>query len=94
MLATVKPMAIKLPQQERERLQKLGEAKKRSAHWLAKEAISQYLEREEIAERFRQESVARWEEYCHTGRSAPNNAVMKWLESWGTDNELEAPKCG
>jgi len=93
MLATVKPMAIKLPQQERERLQKLGEAKKRSAHWLAKEAISQYLEREEAAERFNQETIAQWEEYCHTGKSVPHDKVMKWLESWGTDNELEAPKC-
>lgn len=93
MQTTVKPMAIKLPQQERERLLKLGEAKKRSAHWLAKEAITQYLQREEIAERFRLESVARWEEYCHTGRSVPNEEVMKWLESWGSDNELEAPKC-
>jgi predicted transcriptional regulator len=94
MQADVKPMAVKLLQQDRERLQKLGEVKKRSAHWLAKEAISQYLDREEAAEKFRQESVARWEEYCHTGKSVPHDAVMKWLESWGSENELEAPKCG
>lgn len=94
MQSQTKPMAIKLPQTDRERLQKLGEAKKRSAHWLAKEAISQYLDREEAAELFNQETVARWEEYCRTGKSVPNDAVMLWLESWGTDNELEAPRCG
>lgn len=94
MQSNTKPMAIKLPQQERERLQKLGEAKKRSAHWLAKEAISQYLDREEAAERFKQESLDRWEEYCHTGKSVPHDVVMRWIESWGTENELEAPKCG
>lgn len=88
-----KPMAIKLPLEDRERLQKLGEAKKRSAHWLAKEAITQYLDREEAAERFNQETVAQWEEYCRTGKSVPHDKVMKWLESWGTDNELEAPRC-
>ena len=88
----VKPMAIKLPQQDRDRLQQLGATKKRSAHWLAKEAISQYLEREESAETFKQQSIARWEEYCHTGKSVPHDAVMQWLESWGTENELEAPK--
>ena len=93
MQTTVKPMAIKLPQQERERLQRLGDAKKRSPHWLAKEAITQYLDREEAAEQFRQETVARWEEFCHTGKSIPHDAVMKWLESWGTDNELEPPRC-
>jgi predicted transcriptional regulator len=94
MQAQVKPMAIKLPQQDRDRLQQLGVAKKRSAHWLAKEAITQFLDREEAAERFKQESVARWEEYCVTGKSAPHDAVMNWLDSWGTDNEVEAPKCG
>lgn len=93
MQTQVKPMAIKLPQQDRDRLQQLGVTKKRSAHWLAKEAISQYLEREEAAEQFNQETVAQWEEYCRTGKSVPHDKVMKWLESWGTDNELEAPKC-
>lgn len=89
-----KPMAIKLPQQDRARLQKLGEARKRSAHWLAKEAISQFLDREEAAERFRLEAVARWEEYCRTGRAVAHDDVMNWLESWGTGHEGEAPKCG
>lgn len=93
MQTQVKPMAVKLPQQYRERLQKLGITKKRSAHWLAKEAISQFLDREEAAERFKQESVSRWEDYCRTGKSIPHDAVMKWLESWGSKNELEAPKC-
>jgi predicted transcriptional regulator len=94
MQSQVKPMAIKLPQQDRDRLQQLGVTKKRSAHWLAKEAITQYLDREEAAEQFKQESVARWEEYCHTGKSVPHDTVTRWLDSWGTENELEAPKCG
>jgi predicted transcriptional regulator len=93
MQTPVKPMAIKLPQQDRDRLQQLGVTKKRSAHWLAKEAITQYLDREEATEQFKQESVERWEEYCRTGKSVPHDAVMRWLDSWGTENELEAPKC-
>jgi len=94
MQAQVKPIAIKLPQQDRDRLLQLGEARKRSVHWLAKEAITQFLDREEAVENFKRESVARWEEYCHTGTSVPHDTVMQWLESWGTENELEAPKCG
>lgn len=93
MQTQARPMAIKLPETDRERLKRLGEAKKRTAHWLAREAISQYLEREEAAEQFKQDTVARWDEFCQTGRSAPNNDVMKWLDSWGTDKELKAPKC-
>ena len=94
MTTQVKPMAIKLTASERERLGKLAEAKKRAAHWLAKEAIGQYLEREEAAERFRRETLERWEEFCQTGRSVPHDAVMEWLESWGDENEAEGPKCG
>lgn len=92
MQSHVKPMAIKLPDSDKERLKRLGEARKRTPHWLAREAISQYLDREEAAERFRQESVARWEAFSHDGKTISNDSVMTWLDSWGTDKELEAPK--
>lgn len=91
MQSQIKPMAVKLSHLERERLNKLGERKNRSAHWLAKEAISQYLDREESAERFRQETMDRWEEYLITGKAVADAAVQEWLDSWGTDNERETP---
>ena len=69
------------------RLKKLAEKKKRSSHWLAKEAISQYLDREEAAERFKQETIDRWEKYRTTGKTVANDAVMAWLDSWGTNDE-------
>jgi predicted transcriptional regulator len=79
------PIAVKLPENERERLGRLAETKKRSPHWLAKEAISQYLDREEAVERFEQETVARWEEYRQTGKTVSNDVVMDWLDSWTTN---------
>lgn len=88
-----KPMAIKLLDCDRERLSRLGELKKRTPHWLAVEAISQFLEREEAAETFRQESLAAWDEYCSTGLVVPNEQVMVWLDAWGTDTEHETPAC-
>ncbi len=92
MQAQLKPMAIKITDADRERLKRLGDVKKRTAHWLAKEAISQYLEREEASELFKQETVARWEEFNQTGRSISDKAVKEWLDSWGTDKELKSPK--
>jgi len=92
MQTQARPMAIKLPETDRERLKRLGEAKKRTAHWLAREAISQYLEREEAAEKFKKDTVVRWEEFSQTGRSISDKAVKEWLDSWGTDKELKAPK--
>ena len=91
MQSQVKPMAVKLSLMERERLNKLGEKKKRSAHWLAKEAISQYLDREESTERFKQETTDRWEEYLVTGKTEADDSVQAWLDSWGTENEYETP---
>ena len=85
------PIAVKLPENERERLGRLAEIKKRSPHWLAKEAISQYLDREEAVEHFKQETVARWEEYCQTGKTVSNDVVMDWLDSWGTNEESKPP---
>ena len=87
----LKPMGIKLPLEERERLKKLAEKRNRSAHWLAKEAISQYLDREEETEHFKQETIERWEGYCISGITVPNDAVMEWLDSWGTDKDHEGP---
>ena len=91
MQTATKSMAVKLPEHDRERLNTLGKVKKRTPHWLAKEAINQYLDREEKAEQFRQETMDRWEEFCRTGQSVPNEAVMAWLESWGSESEHEAP---
>ncbi len=87
----LKPIAIKLPENDRERLSRHAEAKKRSPHWLAKEAISQYLDREEAVEHFKQETIARWEEYRQTGKTVSNDVVMTWLDSWGTNEESEPP---
>ena len=87
----LKPIAIKLPENDRERLSRLAEAKKRSPHWLAKEAISQYLDREEAVAHFKQETIARWEEYRQTGKTVSNDVVMTWLDSWGTNEESEPP---
>ncbi|NJC39932.1 putative transcriptional regulator [Brevundimonas alba] len=28
------------------------------------------------------------------GRFVTHEAVVRWLKSWGTDNELPPPKCG
>ena len=73
-------------------VQNLAEAKKRSAHWLMREAITQYVERESKRESFRKDAVRAWEEYRDTGLHVTEE-VQEWLETWGTDNEEDAPQC-
>jgi predicted transcriptional regulator len=87
------PMAVKLDQETRDRLIKLAEAKRRSPHWLMKEAVREYVEKEERAEKLRHETLDRWETYKTGGGQASNEAMSAWLDTWGHEGETERPSC-
>ncbi|WP_341753881.1 ribbon-helix-helix domain-containing protein [Candidatus Tisiphia endosymbiont of Dioctria rufipes] len=50
-------VSVKLVPQIKKRLQVLGKIKQRSAHWLMKEAITNYLKSEEHEEQLKQETI-------------------------------------
>jgi predicted transcriptional regulator len=85
------PIAVKLDPETKERLKRLAEAKKRSPHWLMKEALREYVEKEERAEKLRQETIERWDAYKTSGEHVSNEAVMAWLDTWGREDEAERP---
>ncbi len=87
------PKVVKLDPEIRDRLERLGEAKHRSTHWLMKEAINRYLEQEEYNEQLNRETLARWQE-AEQGKVVSHQAVGKWLDTWGTDEESDRPPCG
>ncbi|TDP80840.1 putative transcriptional regulator [Aquabacterium commune] len=91
--AVIRPVAIKIGADIKERVKRLAEARQRTPHWLMREAICQYVEREEKREAFRQDTLKAWEAYRATGLHATAQEVDGWLASWGTDNELPAPAC-
>ena len=86
-------VAVKIDNQIKERLKNLAQSKQRSAHWLMREAITQYVEREDKRESFRKAAIRSWEEYQDTGLHVTGTEVQDWLNTWGTDNEEDAPKC-
>nr|WP_256221764.1 CopG family transcriptional regulator [Variovorax sp. OK605] len=71
----------------------MAEARHRAPHWLMREAIAQYVEREEKRQEMHQQAVAAWEEFQRKGLHATGEEVQAWLTSWGMDNELPAPEC-
>lgn len=85
-------MGVKLDEQTRERLKRLGELKRRTPHWIMREAILTYLDREEQKEQEKQEDFERWRRYKSTGRHASHETVEAWLETWGTEEETECPR--
>lgn len=92
-VAAVRPVAVKLGQDVRDRIKRLAETRQRTTHWLMREAIQQYVEREEKREAYRQDAIRAWNEYHATGLHVTEEEVMAWVESWGTENELPPPVC-
>lgn len=85
--------SIKLDDELKCRVQHLAEIRRRSAHWIMREAIAQYVEREEKREALNRDTLKAWEEFQASGVHATTEEVDRWLASWGTDNELPAPVC-
>lgn len=83
--------AVKLDEETYGRLKALGVARKRTPHWLMKEAIRQFLEREEEAEHIRRDTLERWSRYESTGQTISHEVIEDWLETWGTDKEGKCP---
>ena len=85
--------SVKLDISVKDRLQRLAEIRDRKPHWLMKEAIEQYLEREEKRQAFRQDAIAAWEEYQSNSKHLISDAVVDWLDTWGNDDETSSPEC-
>lgn len=90
---TTRAIAVKIDQETRDRIKRLAESRQRTTHWMMKEAISQYLEREEKREAFRQDAIDGWREVETTGMHVGADEVKAWLETWGDDDEQPAPEC-
>ena len=85
--------SVKLDPELKTRLDRLAGTRQRSAHWMMREAIRQYVEREEARESFKQDALQSWREYRETGRHLTLEETANWLETWGTEDETEVPEC-
>ena len=83
--------SIKLDPALKSRLDHLAQARRRSAHWIMREAIQQYVEREEARESFKEEALQAWREYRETGLHLSVEETTAWLDRWGTEDETEVP---
>lgn len=72
---------VKLEPKVAEQLQNLGKSKDRSTHWLMKQAINEYVKKEECKASLRQETLARWQEAEHN-EIFSQEQISKWLDHW------------
>ncbi len=76
-----------------ERVQALAGKRSRSPDWLMREAVEQYVGREEAREGFVAEANAAWGDYRADGKHVSAQEADDWLASWGTEAETPAPNC-
>jgi len=88
-----KTTSLKLDKELKERVQRLAATRRRSAHWILREAVEQYVGREEKREQFRQDALAAWDAYQATGLHATAAEADAWLAKLETGEQAEAPEC-
>jgi len=92
-LPTSSTTSLKIDLKTKERLQRLAAARRRSPHWVMREAIEQYVEREEKREQFRQDALAAWTHYQTTGLHATADEADAWLAKLEAGKDAAPPKC-
>jgi predicted transcriptional regulator len=91
--ATIRPVAIKIDDDTKARVKRLAEARQRTSHWLMREAITQYVEREEKRETFRQGTLKAWDEYRTAGLHVSADEADAWLAQLEQGADVEPPEC-
>ena len=85
--------SLKLDLELKQRVQQLASARRRSAHWIMREAVEQYVSREEKREQFRADALAAWNDFQATGLHATAEEADAWLAKLEAGEDAEAPEC-
>jgi len=85
--------SLKLEDELKQRVQRLAAARKRTPHWVMREAVAQYVEREEKREEFYRQGLAAWEHYKATGLHLTAEEADAWLAKLEAGENAEAPEC-
>ena len=92
-MATLSTTSLKLDSAMKERVNRLASSRRRSAHWVMREAIEQYVDREEKREQLRQDALAAWAAYQTTGLHVTAKDADAWLAKLEAGKRAAIPKC-
>lgn len=85
--------SLKIDPELKKRVQRLAEARRRSPHWVMREAVEEYVSREEKREQLRQDVLASWNHYQTTGLHVTAEEADAWLAKLEAGEDAEAPEC-
>ena len=83
---------LELDQATDVRLRRLAVARDVPAQGLMRDAVEQYLDREESREQVVQDAVAAWDEYQATGLHVTAEEADAWLERLENGEDCEPPE--
>ena len=92
-MPTLSTTTLKLDCAMKERVHQLASARRRSPHWIMREAVEQYVEREEKREQLRQDALAAWADYQTTGLHLTAEEADAWLAKLEAGKRAVIPKC-
>ncbi len=92
-MPTITTSSLKLDFELKQRIQKLASARRRSAHWIMREAVEQYVNREEKREQFRRDALSAWNDYQATGLHATAEEADAWLAKLEAGEQAAVPEC-
>ncbi len=83
--------SVRMPDELLQRLEQAAEKLRRSKGWIIKDAVEEYLAREELkAQRLEETREALAD--IQNGQVIPGDEILEWLESWGTEREKVPPQ--
>jgi predicted transcriptional regulator len=85
--------SLKLDPETKERVQRLAAVRRRTPHWILREAVEQYVDREENRERMRQAALSAWDHYQETGLHVTAGEADAWLAKLEAGRKAAPPKC-
>ena len=86
-------VAISLDSILQKKVQHIVDLQHSSFDSVVRQALSEYVEREEKKIAFQQEALSAWQDFQQNGLHLTGDEVETWLKTWGTDKETEIPKC-
>jgi len=83
-----KKVPVKLDQDLQARIDQIAKDRRSAPSLVLREAISQYIEREEKREALRCDMLNAWDEFKNSGMHSSAEQVQSWLASWGAQNDM------
>ncbi len=87
-MADSETLTLRIPRQMKRQLEAYARATQRSSAFIVKEALEAHLEER----RAYLAAIEQAEREADEGIFVSGEAVLKWMRSWGTDNELPVPE--